>query len=48
MRGQRREINKGIWSGLLKEGANFKDLVTDRRILFKQIFRKQDVAAWTA
>jgi hypothetical protein len=30
---ERREINTGIWSGLLKAGHNFKDLGTDGRIL---------------
>jgi hypothetical protein len=47
MRRYRREINTGICSGLLKEGANFKYLGTDGRILCKKIFRKQDVRAWT-
>jgi len=42
------EINTGIWPGLLKEGASFKDLGTDGRILCTQIFRKQDVRAQTA
>jgi len=35
-----------VWTP--KEGASFKDLGTDGRILCKQIFRKQDVRAWTA
>jgi len=41
-------MNTGIWTGLLKEGDNFKDLGKDGRILRKKIFKKQDVRPWTA
>jgi hypothetical protein len=36
-----------FWWGILKERDHLEDPGADGRIIFRRIFRKWDVAAWT-
>ena len=41
------EMHTGFWCGDLRERDHFEDPGIDGRIIFRWIFRKWDVGAWT-
>jgi len=40
-------VYTGFWWGNLRETDNFGNPSVDERIIFRWIFRKQDVGVWT-
>jgi hypothetical protein len=43
----RGEVCAGFWRGKLRERGHLEDPCVDGRIIFRWIFRKWDVGAWT-